>query len=102
MKIFLSTAPNEEDSHFVNSLIETKKVLLGGNDILGNETEKPQSSDIISCESYKKIYKTNAGYERHIRNAHKSKSTTPQISDDTILHSYNCPNWEQIYATQQQ
>ena len=54
--------------------------MLDGNDILGSETEKPQSSDIISCEICKK-YKT-AGYERRIRNVHTSKENTvlPRLS----------------------
>ena len=54
-----------------------------GHDILGSETEQPQSNT-ISCESCKKKYKTNAGYERRVRNVHTLKSTIAQISDHVI------------------
>ena len=95
---------NEEGSHFVRSLIETKKVLLDGKDILGSETEKPQNSDIISCESCKKNIKLmlamSVTYETSIRR--KVPPLKFQMISFYIFLQLHCPNWDQIYATQQQ
>lgn len=76
------------DSPFVKSLKETKQVLLDYRDILESETMEPEGTKIISCESCKKTYKTNTGYERHIRNIHTSTSisTITPISDHTIVN----------------
>ena len=74
----------EGDFDFVKSLLQTKEVLLEGRDILGSETEEPRNYKTISCECCKKKNKTKAGYDRHIRNVHSSKSSVAQISDNTI------------------
>ena len=74
----------EGDSDFVKSLLQTKEVLLEGRDILGSGTGEPRNYNTISCECCKKKYKTKAGYDRHIRNVHSSKSSIAQISDNTI------------------